>query len=422
MSGDAPDAPPPLHSVFISYSSADRAAARALRDTLAAAGLEVWLDEDELAGGEAWDAKLRNQIRTCTYFMPVISASTETRREGYFRREWKLAVERTLDMADDVMFLVPVVIDDTRDVGARVPEKFFTVQWLRLPGGQATPALAELAERLAKGDTHIEARSAPEPGPLPRKGKAGKPAAEPPPFPKFPDYPEHGRQGRFAYDLVLWFGHLVHSLWCHLPRWLRVVAAVFIIFNLIAWIFRESSPASPPRRNKSEIADQVKKSLGDPTRPPKGKDKAAAMIESLVGATAAAIQSGRPVTLIPFSGHGDTAENYADKVFADLCDLLQQDGQPLWGVSPLPLNPDANDAEAIARGRQMKSRFVLAGHVGTPLPGQTAIFTVRLFEIGKGELIWKETFETGTHDAATVARRIAEEVNKRLESAPPAGG
>lgn len=419
MPGDAKDdAAPPLHSVFISYSSADRAAARALRDTLAAAGLEVWLDEDELAGGEAWDAKLRNQIRTCTYFMPVISASTETRREGYFRREWKLAVERTLDMADDVMFLVPVVIDDTRDVGARVPEKFFTVQWLRLPGGQATPALEELAERLAKGDTHIEARPAPEPPP--RQGKAKKPAAEPPPFPKFPDYPEQGRQGRFAYDLVLWFGHLVHSLWCHLPRWLRVVAAVFIIFNLIAWIFRESSPASPPRRNKSEIADQVKKSLGDPTRPPKGRDKAAAMIESLVGATAAAIQSGRPVTLIPFSGEGDTGENYADKVFADVCDLLQQDGQPQWGVSPLPLNPDANDAEAIARGRQMKSRFVLAGHAGTPLPGMTSVFTIRLFEIGKGELVWKETFETGTHDAATVARRIAEEVNRRIEPPPPA--
>src|SRR5690242_10093595 len=141
MPGDASQTkPPPLHSVFISYASSDRVAARALRDTLAAAGLEVWLDEDELAGGEAWDAKLRNQIRTCTYFMPVISASTELRREGYFRREWRLAVERTLDFADDVMFLVPVVIDDTRDAGARVPEKFFTVQWLRVPGGEATPA------------------------------------------------------------------------------------------------------------------------------------------------------------------------------------------------------------------------------------------------------------------------------------------
>src|SRR5258708_15349392 len=154
MPGDAHDpTPPPLPSVFVSYASSDRAAARALRDTLTAAGLEVWLDEDELGGGEAWDARIRNQIRTCTSFMPVISATTETRREGYFRREWRLAVERTLDFADDVMFLVPVVIDDTRDAGARVPEKFFTVQWLRLPGGQTTPALQDLARQLPKAET-----------------------------------------------------------------------------------------------------------------------------------------------------------------------------------------------------------------------------------------------------------------------------
>ena len=58
------------------------------------------------------------------------------------------AVEVTLDLADDVMFLVPVVIDGTRDAGARVPEKFFTVQWLRAPGGQATPELQALARRV----------------------------------------------------------------------------------------------------------------------------------------------------------------------------------------------------------------------------------------------------------------------------------
>src|SRR3954471_6429119 len=149
MPGAQQDPTTPPHSVFISYASADRAAARTLRDTLTEAGLEVWLDEDELAGGEAWDAKIRNQIRTCSYFMPVISATTETRREGYFRREWRLAVERTLDLADDVLFLVPVVIDETREQGARVPEKFTTVQWLRCPGGRANPALTSLARRLA---------------------------------------------------------------------------------------------------------------------------------------------------------------------------------------------------------------------------------------------------------------------------------
>src|SRR6185295_8550987 len=111
--GNTPSGPRP--SVFISYASDDRHAARALRDALLGTGLDVWYDESELGGGDAWDQKIRRQIRDCDYFMPVISATTERRKEGYFRREWRLAAERTLDMADDVLFLLPVVIDDTSE-------------------------------------------------------------------------------------------------------------------------------------------------------------------------------------------------------------------------------------------------------------------------------------------------------------------
>ena len=166
----------------------------------------------------------------------------------------------------------------------------------------------------------------------------------------------------------------------------------------------------------------MKKSLGDAARAPEGKDKASAAIESLVGAAAEAIQAGRPVTLIPFSGEGDAGEDYSDKVFDDVCELLQKDGKPRWGVSPLPLNSGAPEAEVIGRGIRMKSRFVLTGHAGTPLPSQATVFTVRLFETGQGELVWKETFEIGTTDAATTARRITDEVNQRLEPAPPPAG
>ncbi len=421
MPGAASDSTtPPLPSVFISYASADRAAARLLRDCLAEAGLEVWLDEEELAGGEAWDAKIRNQIRTCTYFMPVISATTEVRREGYFRREWRLAVERTLDLADDVMFLVPVVIDDTRDAGARVPEKFFSVQWLRVPGGVATPALRELARRLVRGDATAMETVPPAPAAAPagQAGKSGK-HAEPPPFPKFPAYPEHGKNGRFLYDLIIWFGHLLHSLWLHLPRWLRVIVAFFIIFNLVSWLFRESKSEPSPRRDKSEIADQVKKSLGNAARAPEGQDKASAAIESLVGAAAEAIQSGRPVALIPFHGEDDAGETLADGVFDGVCELLKQDDKPLWGVSPLPLKPGAIDAEIIGRGLRMKSRFVLTAGVVRPTPDQAPVLTARLFETASGGLVWQETFATGPNDAATIARRIADEVIKRLDTVPP---
>jgi hypothetical protein len=68
------------------------------RDALPGFGLEVWYDESDLGGGEAWDQKIRRQIRECGYFMPLVSAQTEARLEGYFQREWRMAVERTLDM------------------------------------------------------------------------------------------------------------------------------------------------------------------------------------------------------------------------------------------------------------------------------------------------------------------------------------
>lgn len=419
MSGDVPDGPPPLPSVFISYASADRAAARALRDCLAAAGLEVWLDEEELGGGEAWDTKLRNQIKTCTYFMPVISATTEIRREGYFRREWRLAVERTLDIADDVMFLVPVVIDDTRDAGARVPEKFFTVQWLRVPGGKETPALKELAQKLATGDTHAAPGTAVAPPAAGKTGKTGRGAEPPPPFPKFPAFPEPGHRARFVYDLVLWFGHLIHSLWGHLPRWIRVIAAMLIIFNLITCVFRDGEAARSAKKAKQteELFDLSKALAGAGKAGGPKSHELAKTLASLVGTAAEAAQVGRPVALVTFTGDGEQNGEYAQEVFGEVCTQLEKDGPPQWGLSPQPLKPDALDAAIISRGVRLKSRFVLTGHAAVIIPGTASALTVRLFDVTANELVWKETFETATHEPEAVAQRIAAEVLKRL-SAP----
>jgi hypothetical protein len=80
----------------------------------------VWFDQSELRGGDAWDAAIRNQVSDCTLFMALISANTNARTEGCFRREWNLAVQRMLDMADDRPFLLPVLIDDTPEPAARV--------------------------------------------------------------------------------------------------------------------------------------------------------------------------------------------------------------------------------------------------------------------------------------------------------------
>jgi TolB-like protein len=130
-------------AVFLSYASQDAEPAARLCARLRDAGIEVWFDQSALRGGDIWDQAIHRQIRDCALFIPVISAHTQARLEGYFRREWKLAAARTQDMADEKRFLVPVVIDGTSEQHASVPELFRTVQWTRIPGGEAPAVFCE---------------------------------------------------------------------------------------------------------------------------------------------------------------------------------------------------------------------------------------------------------------------------------------
>jgi TolB-like protein len=146
-----PSVTEPSHAVFLSYASHDAEAAQRICEALRAAGIEVWFDQSELRGGDAWDINIRGQIRECALFMPIVSASTEARGEGYFRLEWRLAVERSFQFADDQAFLLPVVIDATPQAGARVPERFRERQWTQVPGGAATPEFVARVEQLLAG-------------------------------------------------------------------------------------------------------------------------------------------------------------------------------------------------------------------------------------------------------------------------------
>jgi hypothetical protein len=66
-------------AVFLSYASQDAAAAKRICDALRAAGVEVWFDQSELRGGDAWDQKIRHQIKECALLLPIVSP---TRRRG----------------------------------------------------------------------------------------------------------------------------------------------------------------------------------------------------------------------------------------------------------------------------------------------------------------------------------------------------
>ena len=84
-------------------------------------------------------------------------AEHNARAEGYFRREWKQAVERTHDMADDVPFLFPIIIGDVTDTTARVPDKFREVQWTRLRLDETPAEVAAHITRLLAGGAPLPA-------------------------------------------------------------------------------------------------------------------------------------------------------------------------------------------------------------------------------------------------------------------------
>ena len=147
-------------AVFLSYASEDARAAERICAALRAAGIEVWFDRSELRGGDAWDNAIRRQIKSCALFIPLISSNSHARSEGYFRLEWKLAVDRSHLMAADRPFLVPVVVDGTPDSDDRVPERFREVQWMRLPDGETPPAFVQHILQLLS--LPQSARSAPQ--------------------------------------------------------------------------------------------------------------------------------------------------------------------------------------------------------------------------------------------------------------------
>lgn len=395
---DAADSHPPRPTVFISYASADREAARILRDALPAFGLEVWHDESELGGGEAWDQKIRRQIRECDYFMPLVSAQTEARHEGYFRREWRLAVERTLDMADDHLFLLPIVIDDTDQAVARVPEKFLAVQWLKVPGGRPTPALESLCRRVASPGLE---ESQPARAPLSRQPQP-KPAAPPPRSPEFPRE-EPGQKIRFWAEVLLWACRSAWVLFKRLPRWVRIIAYVWLCFALISRC--GSSKHHEAANIRPAEVEKLKAISGNSLNK---NDLIKLGTEIAKSASDEDDGDGSPLLAIPFTAPaGDTAaQKLAESAFATAYGKvsLSRHGQVSVTTDPLP---SRDLGAALERGRANHSSYVLCGTVDTV--GKSQTLTVKIAKVADGSVIWSKAYP-----APADPTKIAAEVEAKI--------
>ncbi len=404
-----PEAPNPSGyrpSVFLSYASEDRQAARMLQDALTSHGLDVWYDESALGGGEAWDQKIRRQIRECSYFLPVVSAQTERRHEGYFRREWRLAVERTLDMADDHLFLLPVVIDDTDQSVARVPEKFLSVQWLKVPGGRTTPALETLCRRIASGNDAAEAGRAKSPA-------AGRtyPAAAARANPEFPRE-QPGHKMRHWVQAAGWMIRAAWAQFKRLPRWVRAAAYAWIGIALIARCDsssdRDSPEVTPEKVEKlKSISKNYEGSLNKHDLVKLGTEIA----REFAGEAAA---TGSPLLAIAFTAPADdaAAAKLADSAFAMTYGMISISHRGQVALTKEPL-PSADLGAALERGRANHSNFVLCGAIDKA--GGAPVLTVKIAAVADGAVVWSKSYAAAGADAT----KIAADVDANVPSLDP---
>lgn len=158
-----PEREMPHGAIFISYAREDEPAVRRLKAGLEKHGCRVWYDRERLTEkpGANWRNSLHDEVTAhCALFVSVISLATESQSEAYFHLERNWAAERARRFAQDEVFYIPVVIDDSPMRAAREPrigEKPNSGQGTRLPGGEVTPEFGQSLRRLQEERNAVRA-------------------------------------------------------------------------------------------------------------------------------------------------------------------------------------------------------------------------------------------------------------------------
>ncbi len=381
-------------------------------------------------------------------------------------------------MADDVLFLIPVAIDDTREAGARVPDKFLTVQWLRAPGGNATPALHHLIRRILSGDHHALTRPpmayrptvapfamppAPEPPPLTEPPvmhpQAGASAAAttaslppPPPMPPFPHVPEKGGllHGIKFFAEVLWWALTASwMLFNRLPRWARIIVTIWLVLTL----FNTRGCTRTVSFGDSDKPSKPRVSVTDPTGEKHNVDTAEAeqavknAIEKFAQSAREARKNGNNVdlarigseivrnfgqggpgapdgaalgkrlVLVPFAriNAEDPADKFASGVFAALYGRLTLTHARDVGLLRQAQGTSGENA-LFLRGKALGSKFILTGHLTGDADARALAISLLVTEDSSTK--WTETFPLKDAEPSDIADKIADRLDELLPTPP----
>src|ERR1043166_2284428 len=113
--------------IFISYAREDVETAERLYHDLKRAGLNPWLDKVSLLPGELWRIRIRDTIKSSSYFIALLSSKSVSKR-GYVQKELKDALSVLEEVPETQVFLIPVRLNECKPSHAQLRE----LHWLDL--------------------------------------------------------------------------------------------------------------------------------------------------------------------------------------------------------------------------------------------------------------------------------------------------
>jgi TIR domain len=144
---------------FVSYCrQTDAPAAAALVEALRAppfsvGAREIWFDRNVIEPGDRFQKSILDGIRSCRYFVPLISKASDQIPEKFFRREWYAAMKREEGIMGEA-FVLPMIVDADYqpDAYERVPAVWGeNLDFGHAPTGLPDPRTTQVLKKLIRG-------------------------------------------------------------------------------------------------------------------------------------------------------------------------------------------------------------------------------------------------------------------------------
>ncbi|KPA13876.1 small gtp-binding protein [Candidatus Magnetomorum sp. HK-1] len=107
--------------IFISYAQEDRKIAERIYSDLSREGFAVWIDFESLVPGQTWKYEIEKAIRSCEYFLVLLSRNSITKR-GFVQKEIRVAMNILDEYPVDDIFIIPARIDNVSTSENRLNE------------------------------------------------------------------------------------------------------------------------------------------------------------------------------------------------------------------------------------------------------------------------------------------------------------